>query len=53
MGFDDYRVTIGTGLRFYIRQLSPAPLAFDFAIPVMRQDSDRKRIFTFSVDLPF
>jgi outer membrane protein insertion porin family len=53
VGFDDYRVTIGTGLRFYIRQLSPAPLAFDFAIPVMRQDSDRKRIFTFSVDLPF
>ncbi len=52
-GFDKYRVSVGTGLRFHIRQLSPAPLAFDFAIPVMREPSDRRRLFTFSIDIPF
>ncbi len=52
-GLDDYRVSIGTGLRLYVPQLSPAPLAFDFGIPVIKQDGDERRLFTFSVDLPF
>lgn len=52
-GLDDYRVSVGTGLRLYVPQLSPAPLAFDFGIPVIKQDSDERRLFTFSVDLPF
>lgn len=52
-GFDDYRVSIGTGLRLYVPQLSPAPLAFDFGVPVIKQDGDETRLFTFSVDLPF
>ncbi len=52
-GFDDYRVSIGTGLRLYIPQLSPAPLAFDFGFPILKQSDDEERLFTFSVDLPF
>jgi outer membrane protein insertion porin family len=52
-GLDDYRVSVGTGLRLYIPQLSPAPLAFDFGIPVIKQDTDERRLFTFTVDLPF
>lgn len=52
-GFEDYRVSIGTGMRLYIPQLSPAPLAFDFGFPIVKQDDDRTRLFTFSIDLPF
>ncbi|GJM19487.1 MAG: outer membrane protein assembly factor BamA [Phycisphaeraceae bacterium] len=52
-GFDDYRVSVGFGFRFYIQQLSPAPLAFDFGFPVLKQDDDETRLFTFTVDLPF
>jgi outer membrane protein insertion porin family len=52
-GFDDYRVSIGSGLRFYIPQLSPAPLAFDFGFPLVSQETDRERVFTFSLDIPF
>jgi len=52
-GLDDYRVSIGTGLRLFIPQLSPAPLAFDFGFPILKQDDDEERLFTFSVDLPF
>lgn len=52
-GFDDYRVSVGFGLRFYVEQLSPAPLAFDFGFPLVKQNDDETRLFTFSVDLPF
>lgn len=52
-GFDDYRVSVGLGFRFYMPQLSPAPLAFDFGFPILKQDDDETRVFTFSVDLPF
>ncbi len=52
-GLEDYRVSIGAGLRLYIPQLSPAPLAFDFGFPILKQDDDEERLFTFSIDLPF
>ena len=52
-GFDDYRVTVGVGIRFYVPQLSPAPLAFDFGFPLIKDDLDEDRVFTFSIDLPF
>lgn len=52
-GFDEYRVSVGVGIRLSIPQLSPAPLAFDFGFPVVKEDNDEKRVFTFSIDLPF
>ncbi|MEX2218464.1 MAG: BamA/TamA family outer membrane protein [Phycisphaerales bacterium] len=52
-GFSEYRVSVGVGFRLYVRQLSPIPLAFDFGFPVLKEDSDRTRLFTFSVDVPF
>lgn len=51
--FDDYRVSVGTGFRLYVPQLSPAPLAFDFGFPILKEDTDEKRLFTFDVDVPF
>jgi outer membrane protein insertion porin family len=53
VGFGDYRVAAGAGIRLYIPQLSQAPLAFDFAIPLLKLDSDETRIFSFSIELPF
>ncbi|MAO23000.1 MAG: hypothetical protein CMJ25_19795 [Phycisphaerae bacterium] len=52
-GFDDFRVAVGVGLRFYVPQLSPAPLALDFGFPILSEDLDEDRLFTFSIDLPF
>jgi outer membrane protein insertion porin family len=52
-GFDDYRVSAGFGFRFYVPQLSPAPLAFDLGFPIISQATDEGRTFTFSIDLPF
>lgn len=52
-GFQDYRVAAGLGIRIAIAQLSPVPLAFDFAVPIVDEETDEDRLFTFSVDLPF
>lgn len=52
-GFDDYRVAVGFGFRIFMPALSPAPLAFDFGFPIVKEDGDKQRLFTFSVDLPF
>lgn len=53
VGFDKYRVSVGTGLRLQIPFLGQAPFAFDFAIPVLKQDQDNERIFSFDIALPF
>ncbi|MEM0984536.1 MAG: outer membrane protein assembly factor BamA, partial [Planctomycetota bacterium] len=47
-----WRVSAGVGLRLYVQQLSPAPLAFDFGFPIVSEELDEDRLFTFSVDLP-
>ncbi len=52
-GFDDFRLSVGVGVRFHIPALSPAPLAFDFGFPILSEDDDNKRLFTFTIDLPF
>jgi len=53
VGFDDYRISLGIGVRLYIPQLGPTPMAFDFAIPLQKQENDRTEIFSFSAELPF
>ncbi len=53
IGVEDYRVSVGLGLRFSIPQLSPAPIALDFGFPIVDEETDEGRLFTFSVDLPF
>lgn len=53
VGFEDYRVSVGAGLRVRIAQLSPVPLAFDFGFPVKKVSTDEERLFTFSIDIPF
>ncbi len=50
---DPYRVSIGCGIRLYIPQLGPAPLAFDFAVPVVKYTTDQSETFSFTAELPF
>jgi outer membrane protein assembly factor BamA len=48
-----YRVSVGAGLRIYIPQLGQAPLAFDFAVPVVKYATDQTQVFSFTAELPF
>ncbi|MHC4413897.1 MAG: outer membrane protein assembly factor BamA [Planctomycetota bacterium] len=52
-GFDDYRVSIGAGIRIYIPQFGPVPIAFDFGVPIQKEDSDDTQVLSFSAELPF
>ncbi|MBA4028435.1 MAG: outer membrane protein assembly factor BamA [Planctomyces sp.] len=53
VSLNELRVAAGIGLRLYLPQLGPAPLAFDFAFPLRFEETDQRRLFSFSVDLPF
>ncbi len=44
---DDYRVSLGAGLRISVPAMGPAPIALDFAVPVAREDTDDIRQFSF------
>jgi outer membrane protein insertion porin family len=46
-------VSVGLGVRLYIPQFGPAPLAFDFAIPLLKEESDETQVFSFSAEIPF
>jgi outer membrane protein insertion porin family len=53
VGLEDYRVSVGFGIRLYIPQFGPAPLAFDFAVPVVKEETDESQTFSFSAEIPF
>ncbi len=51
MHSDNFRVAPGVGFRVAIPALGPAPLAFDFAFPVAKADTDNERMFSFYMSL--
>ena len=53
IGFDDYRVSIGFGIRLYIPQFGEVPIAFDFGFPLLKEDTDEEQLISFSAELPF
>jgi outer membrane protein insertion porin family len=53
VGFEDYRVSAGFGVRIYIQQFGPVPIAFDFGFPLREEDGDDTEVFSFSAELPF
>ena len=49
VGFEDFRVSAGVGFRLVIPAMGPAPIAFDFAWPIVDQKTDTRRMFSFYV----
>ncbi|MBM4093659.1 MAG: hypothetical protein FJ276_30275, partial [Planctomycetes bacterium] len=45
--WDNFRVAPGFGFRISVPALGPAPLAFDFAFPVAKADTDDTEVFSF------
>jgi outer membrane protein assembly complex protein YaeT len=46
---DNYRVSVGAGLRVVVPAMGPLPIALDFAVPLRRQPFDNKQLFSFYV----
>jgi outer membrane protein insertion porin family len=49
VGLDQFRAAAGAGLRITIPAMGPVPLAFDWSFPLIRQDGDETRFFSFYV----
>ena len=50
---DDWRVSVGFGIRLQVAILSQAPFAIDFAVPLAKEDTDEERTVSFAIDIPF
>ena len=46
VAFEDFRLSVGGGLRITIDALGPAPIALDWTVPVIKEDFDDERIFS-------
>ena len=48
---DNFRVTVGVGLRVIVPAMGPVPLAFDFGFPIRSKRFDDERVFSFYVGI--
>jgi outer membrane protein insertion porin family len=44
---EDYRVSVGFGVRFVVPMLGPVPIALDFGFPIIKGPSDQQQVFNF------
>lgn len=52
-GFDNYRASLGAGVRLKIPFLGQAPFALDFAVPLLKESGDETQVVSFDLALPF
>lgn len=49
VSLNNYRVSVGVGLRLQVPAFGPLPIALDFGFPVVKGPDDQKQIFSFYV----
>ena len=49
ISLDNYRVSVGVGLRLQVAAFGPLPIALDFGFPVVKGRDDQTQIFSFYV----
>ena len=52
LGLDNWRVSVGAGVRIKVPFFGQAPFALDFAFPVLKEEGDEERIFSFDLAVP-
>ncbi|MEE9211324.1 MAG: outer membrane protein assembly factor BamA [Phycisphaeraceae bacterium] len=52
IGFDEYRVSVGVGVRVSVPFLGQVPIALDMAVPLIKEDDDEVRVISFDIALP-
>ncbi len=52
-GVDQWRLSVGAGVRLSLPFLGQAPFAFDLAYPLLKEEGDERRLFSFSLAVPF
>lgn len=52
-GINDWRASIGVGLRIYVKYFGPIPLSFDLALPISSNEMDDEQVFSFAFGATF
>ncbi len=52
-GIRSWRMAVGVGARVVVKWFGPVPMAFDFSIPITRDDEDDTQVFQFSFGTTF
>ncbi|MEM1211475.1 MAG: outer membrane protein assembly factor [Planctomycetota bacterium] len=50
---EDWRLSIGTGVRFKVPFFGQAPFAIDFALPLLSEETDEEQVVSFDLAIPF
>ncbi len=53
IALDEWRASVGTGIRLTLPLFGAAPLAIDLAIPLMKEEGDDTQVISFDLSLPF
>lgn len=48
---DNFRLSVGGGLRIMVPMMGPVPIALDWSVPILKDDYDRTQIFSFYVGI--
>lgn len=48
---DNFRLSVGAGVRVTVPGMGPVPIALDWAVPVIKQDFDREQLFSFYIGI--
>ncbi|ADG68191.1 outer membrane protein assembly complex, YaeT protein [Planctopirus limnophila DSM 3776] len=46
---NNFRLSVGGGLRITLPAMGPAPIALDWAVPIMKEEFDRTQLFSFYI----
>lgn len=46
---DSFRLSVGAGLRITLPAMGPAPIALDWAVPILKEEFDRTQLFSFYI----
>lgn len=52
-GFEDWRISVGAGVRLQLPFFGQAPFALDVAIPLKEQETDEDQLVSFDLAVPF
>lgn len=48
---ENFRVSVGAGLRVVVPGMGPVPIALDWAVPIVKKDFDREQLFSFYIGI--
>ena len=51
VSLSNFRLSVGGGFRVTVPAMGPAPIALDFAVPLMRERSDINQLFSFYIGM--